>query len=227
MPRNLTFRLELWHSDTMDTGIHLKEEDFSFWKNLILVAVFFIITPVTIGVSLFSLLSLKNNDIVEKKFNTTNLIISPKSGVSVYASLPANIPTVSTSIQYADARPKIIESYLTRYNSPLTPYSNLIVETADKYSLDFRLITAIAQQESNLCKIIPPGSYNCWGWGITSVGTLGFDSFEDGIETVSKGLRVNYLNKGYSTVSEIMSKYTPQSNGSWAYGVESFMQEME
>ncbi|OGM81380.1 hypothetical protein A2434_01780 [Candidatus Woesebacteria bacterium RIFOXYC1_FULL_41_14] len=224
---NLTYPPALWHSDLMDRSILIQEDDFGFWKNLILVTVFFIITPVTIGVSLFSLFSLKKNDLVEKKFNTTNLIISPKPGVSVYAALPGNVPTVSSTIEYADARPKIVEGYLIRYDSPLAPYSDLIVQTADKYHLDFRLITAIAQQESNLCKIIPPGSYNCWGWGITSVGTLGFDSFADGIETVSSGIRSNYLDKGYSTIEEIMSKYTPQSNGSWAFGVNSFMEEME
>jgi len=224
---NLTDCLHLWHPDLVERSILNREESFGFWKNIIFVAVFFVITPVTIGVSLFSLFSLKKNEVVEKKFNTTNLIVSPKSGVSVYASLPGNVPTVSSSIEYADARPQIIKNYLESYNSPLTPYANLIVETADEYSIDFRLITAISQQESNLCKIIPPGSYNCWGWGITSVGSLGFDSFADGIETVSKGLRQNYLNKGYSTVDEIMSKYTPQSNGSWAYGVNSFMDQME
>lgn len=203
------------------------EEEFVFWKNIVLITVFFVVAPLTIGISLFSLVSLERNEINEKKFNTTNLIVSPKSGVSVYAALPASIPSVSSSIESADARPQIIKRYLETYNSPLTPYSDLIVQTADKYSIDFRLITAIAQQESNLCKIIPPGSYNCWGWGITSVGTLGFDSFEEGIETVSKGLRQNYLSKGYTTVEQIMSKYTPQSNGSWAYGVNSFMRDME
>lgn len=203
------------------------EEEFVFWKNIVLITVFFVVAPLTIGISLFSLVSLERNEISEKKFNTTNLIVSPKSGLSVYAALPASIPSVSSSIESADARPQIIKRYLETYNSPLTPYSDLIVQTADKYSIDFRLITAIAQQESNLCKIIPPGSYNCWGWGITSVGTLGFDSFEEGIETVSKGLRQNYLSKGYTTVEQIMSKYTPQSNGSWAYGVNSFMRDME
>jgi hypothetical protein len=211
----------------MENPILSKEEDFGFWKNIIFVAVFFVVTPITIVVSLFSLFSLKKSEVIEKKFNTTNLIVSPKSGVSVYASLPPNIPSVSSSIGYADARPQIIKNYLESYGSPLVPYANLIVQTADKYSIDFRLITAISQQESNLCKIIPPGSYNCWGWGITSVGSLGFDSFADGIDTVSKGLRENYLNKGYSTVDEIMTKYTPQSNGSWAYGVNTFMDSME
>ena len=203
------------------------EEEYSFWKNSILILVFFIITPLTIGISLFSLISLKNNDITEKKFNTTNLIVSPKSGLSVYASLPSDIPTVSSSIESADARPQIIKDYLTDYNSPLVPYAGFLVQTADKYGLDFRLITAIAQQESNLCKIIPPDSYNCWGWGIHSKGTLGFSSYEEGIETVSRGLREEYLDKGYSTVEKIMSKYTPLSNGSWANGVNKFMGQME
>jgi hypothetical protein len=217
----------MWHPDWMKVNTQRVEEEFVFWKNIVLIAVFFVVAPLTIGISLFSLVSLKRNDINEKKFNTTNLIVSPKSGASVYAALPASVPSVSSSIESADARSQIIKGYLETYNSPLTPYSDLIVQTADKYSIDFRLITAIAQQESNLCKIIPPGSYNCWGWGITSVGTLGFDSFEDGIETVSKGLRQNYLSKGYTTVEQIMSKYTPQSNGSWAYGVNSFMGDME
>lgn len=201
--------------------------DLGFWKNIFFASVFFLITPITIGISLFSLLSLKQHEIVEQKFNTANLVVSPKSGVSLYASLPSTIPEVTSSIESADARPEIVKSYLNRYNSDLEPYADLIVATADKYGIDFRLITAIAQQESNLCKIIPPGSFNCWGWGITSVGTLGFNSFSEGIETVSKGLRENYLDKGYSTIEEIMSKYTPQSNGSWARGVSSFMEAME
>jgi len=211
----------------MERKPRIKEEDIGFWKNIFLVSVFFIITPITIGVSLFSIFSLEKSDIVEKKYNTKNIVVSPKSGISVYASLPVVIPSIFSSIESSDARPEIVRQYLEYYNSPLLPYSNLIVEVADKYSIDFRLITAIAQQESNLCKIIPPGSYNCWGWGITGSSTLGFDSFEDGIETVSKGLRNNYLNKGYTTIEEIMSKYTPLSNGSWAHGVNSFMSDME
>ena len=224
---NLTYACQLCHPVKMESALEIQEEEYGFWKNIALITIFLIITPLTIGVSLFSLFSLKKSDIDEKKFHTTNLVVSSKSGVSLYASLPGNIPSVSSQVEYADARPQIVKNYLIRYDSPLAPFADLLVQTADKYSIDFRLITAIAQQESNLCKIIPPGSYNCWGWGIHSKGTLGFSSFEEGIETVSKGLREEYLNKGYSTVDEIMSKYTPQSNGSWAFGVNSFMSEME
>jgi hypothetical protein len=205
-----------------------KEENISFWKNMFLVAIFFTITPVTLGVSLFSLLSFRESALAKDSVIQKNLAASQYSGVQVYASLPPQLPTVSDQIGVEDARAELIRQYLDYYNSPITPYADFIVKTADKYKLDYRLITAIAQQESNLCKVIPPGSYNCWGWGIHSQGSLGFDSFEEGIETVSKGLKTQYLDKGLGTVTEIMSKYNPISpEGAWARGVSNFMDQME
>lgn len=204
------------------------EEDISFWKNMFLVAVFFVITPITLAVSLFSLFSFKNSVMAKDVVNQTNLASNQYSGVQVYASLPPQLPAVSDEIGAADSRPELIRQYLEHYKSPMVPYSDLIVQISDKYKLDYRLLTAIAQQESNLCKIIPPDTYNCWGWGIHSQGTLGFDSFQEGIEIVSKGLRANYLDKGLNTVPEIMSKYNSTSpGGAWAKGVSQFMTEME
>lgn len=213
----------------MEKGKLENDHDFVFWKNIVLITFFFLVTPITLVVGLFSLFSLKSFSI-SKNFlvkNVDSTALLPESGIRVFASLPTEFPYISENIISSDARPEIIKKYLKFYNSPLLPYSSLIVEVADRYSLDFRLITAIAQQESNLCKVIPPDSYNCWGWGIHSRGSLGFSSFEEGIETVSSGLRNEYLNKGYTTVEQIMSKYTPQSNGSWAHGVNQFLQEME
>ncbi len=178
------------------------------------------------GISLYSLFSLKVSAVQTQK-TENNIVTTPVSGLSVYASLPTLLPSVSASIGVSDARPEMIRQYMDYYNSPLSPYADLIVKTADKYGIDYRLIVAISQQESNICKIIPPGSYNCWGWGITGTDSLGFDSFEQGIDTVSKGLRENYLDKGYTTIEQIMSKYTPLSNGSWANGVSSYMGLMQ
>lgn len=194
------------------------EEGFSFWKNLFFVTIFFTIAPLTIGVSLFSLLSLKYTP-KESVLNT--------SGVRIYASLPNSFPSINGSVEATDARVEIIRQYLAKYKSSLEPHASFIVQTSDKYGMDYRLITAIAQQESNLCKLIPPSSFNCWGWGIHSQGSLGFGSFEQGIEVVSKGLKEQYLDKGYTSPEQIMSKYTPLSNGSWANGVNQFMNEME
>lgn len=205
-----------------------KEENASFWKNMFLVAIFFTVTPLTLGISLFSLFSFRGSAVARDSVVQKNLAASLYSGVQVYASLPPQLPSVSDQIGVEDARPELIRQYLAFYDSPITPYADFIVKTADKYQLDYRLITAIAQQESNLCKIIPPGSYNCWGWGIHSQGSLGFDSFQEGIEIVSRGLRTQYLDKGLGTVTEIMSKYNPISpEGAWAHGVSEFMDQME
>ena len=212
----------------MDTTESVKEELFSFWKNLILITFFFTVTPLALGTSLFSLISLNNlSDKNVESVTSRKVSVYPKSGARVFASLPTNLPSVGGEATATDARPELVRQYLAYWDSPLEPYSGFIVQAADRYELDYRLTTAIAQQESNLCKIIPPGSHNCWGWGIHSEGSLCFDSFEEGIETVSAGLREEYLNKGFSSVEEIMSKYTPLSNGSWAAGVTKFMSEME
>ncbi len=212
----------------MQNELFTREENISFGKNLLLVVIFFLITPVTLGVSLFSLYSLKTSSRVEDYFNQVTKVPSAFSGVQVYASLPARLPAVSGEVGSGDARVEIVRQYLKYYNSPLESYAGYIVQDADKYNLDYRLLPAIAQQESNLCKIIPPDSHNCWGWGIHSAGSLGFDSYEEGIDKVSLGLRTEYLDKGYRTVDEIMSKYNPNSpESAWAKGVTKFMGEME
>jgi len=188
------------------------------WKKMALAFTFFFITPVTLGISLFSIVALHQTKPPETGY---------LAGLRVYASLPASFPSVSETVVSADARPEIIRQYLAKYQSPLLPFADLIVAEADKYRIDFRLTTAIAQQESNLCKVIPPQSYNCWGWGIHSKGTLGFASFEEGIVTVTKGLFTDYLARGFDSVEKIMARYTPHSPGSWAKGVNEFIAEME
>lgn len=190
-----------------------------------LVVAFLTLTPTVLLASLIALIAISPN--TKKPVQEKEAKLQLKNGVSVYASLPSNIPTISGEITVKDARPGILRQYLSYYNSPLTSYADKIVQLADQYGIDYRFIPAIAQQESNLCRIIPPESYNCWGWGITSVSSLGFDSYEDGIETVTKGLKKNYIDEGLVTPDQIMTKYTPSSNGSWANGVNEFMSLMQ
>lgn len=211
----------------MESVAETKEESYLFWKNLILVMVFLTIAPLTLLTSLFSLVSISNSSKISPEVKEQVLGKIAPSGFKVYASLPTDLPGISGEALASDARVEILRQYLSKYNSPLLPYADLIVSAADEYQLDFRLITAIAQKESNLCKIIPPGGYNCWGWGIHSQGSLGFQSYEEGIREVTAGIAKEYVGKGYDTIEKIMSKYTPLSNGSWALGVNQFMSEME
>jgi len=192
-----------------------------FTVTLFSIFFFFITTPLIISISLFTLIALDKNN------NETNVIVQNSAYTKIFAALPDTSPTTSIKLISSDARGDIVKNYLEKYDSPLIPYAYYIVNVSDENNIDFRLLTAIARQESNLCKYIPENTYNCWGWGIHSQGTLAFASYEEGIKTVTKGLKNDYYDKGFNTPEDIMKKYTPLSNGSWAEAVNQFMYEME
>jgi len=147
--------------------------------------------------------------------------------VSSHAVNPQVLGAFSYSVKSEDAVPEIIKSYLAKYQSPLLPHADSLVNIARSYRIDPRLLVAIAQQESNLCKKIPDDSFNCWGWGIHSRGTLRFASYEEAMNAVTKGLSENYFGEGLTTPEAIMGIYTPLSDGSWARGVQQFIDEMK
>ncbi len=148
-----------------------------------------------------------------------------------FTSQPPGKVVLGKSIVRKEARPLILKKYLEAHKSPLAEYADYLIETANKYKIDWRLLPAIAGQESTFCRTIPEGSHNCWGWGVHSRYTKKFDSWESGIETVAKGLREDYLDQGYQTPEEIMQIYCPRSiteaGGSWAEGVKYFIWEIE
>ncbi len=134
---------------------------------------------------------------------------------------------VEAKTELADSRVINLKRFFRKYNSPLYDQAGLIVKVSDKYSFDYRLLPAIAMQESSLCKKIPKDSYNCWGWGIYGSKITKFDSYGQAIITVAEGIKTHYIDKGLITPSKIMAKYTPSSNGSWAHGVTTFLKILE
>lgn len=132
-------------------------------------------------------------------------------------------------VQGADARPILLANFLKKHKSPLTPYDywgNYLTQLADQYNMDYRLLPAIAMQESNLCKVIPKDSFNCLGLGVHSKGTWGFKNFEENFAAAARVLKSEYLDKGYTTPEQIQTKYTPKSNGSWQFAVNHFMDKI-
>lgn len=133
----------------------------------------------------------------------------------------------TAEIKPGDSRIANLKSFFRKHNSPLYNYAGKIVAVSDKYKFDYRLLPAIAMQESNLCRVTPDDSHNCWGWGIYGTTVTKFDSYDEAIEAVGKGIKNNYIDKGLVTASAIMKVYTPQSKGSWAYGVNTFLKALE
>lgn len=130
---------------------------------------------------------------------------------------------VSRVSKAQDNRTQQLQAYLTSHNSPLAPYAKVFVAKADEYQLDWRLVPAISGVESTFGKNLPRNSYNAYGW---NGGNFTFKNWEDGIDTVSKTLRVNYIDKrGADTVWEIASIYAPPST-TWAGKVNYFMEKI-
>lgn len=144
-------------------------------------------------------------------------------------TLQSNPLLDESTLAAGDSRAAIITNFLDRYHSILTPheeYGIFFVALADKYDIDFRLIPAIAMQESGLCKAIPEDSFNCLGLGVHKRGTWKFTSYQENFDAAADILKRNYINQGLTTPELIMTKYTPSSNGSWASSVNQWMAEM-
>lgn len=163
------------------------------------------------------------------KYLITSYLTVTTNRAPVFTSLPEMAGQIVGAVVIHDARPAIVEQFLHQYGSPLAPYSAALVQTADKYDIDYRLLPAIAMQESGGGKIIPDYSYNAWGFGIHERGTLRFSSWEQSMDAVARGLRRDYIAIGLVTPEQIMTKYTPASiekGGTWAKGVRFFMEQM-
>jgi len=193
-------------------------------KRLSLVLGWCLTANLVLAISLMSYFKLNRLATVSLRPQANRLVTE---AVSSHAVNPQVLGALSYQVKTEDAVPEIIKAYLAKYNSPLLPHADYLVNAARSYRIDPRLLVAIAQQESNLCKKIPDDSFNCWGWGIHSRGTLGFASYEEAIDAVVKGLAKNYFGEGLTTPEAIMGIYTPLSDGSWARGVQQFIDQMK
>lgn len=123
-----------------------------------------------------------------------------------------------------DNRAKILQTYLSKFNSPLQYQAQDFIDAADQYNLDWKLVAAIAGTESTFGKFTP-GGYNAWGWGVYGTQAIYFDSWREGIFTVSEGLRKNYLNKGLNDPYAINRAYA--ASPAWGSHVSFFLNDME
>jgi len=212
-------------------------------KSLFFVFAWILLSVGVIFVSTAGLAFYKENiiSLLEESKQEDNVMIS----IGEIGGNNEEILGATTVVETDDARALIVANFLKRYNSdrrnlnhPLTPedyFGKFFVELADKYGLDFRLLPAIAMQESNLCVKTPRPlnengdvveSYNCLGFGVYGNKITMFPSFEANFEQAAKTLKKNYIDIGLDTPYKIMKKYTPPSDGSWAESVNQWMTEM-
>lgn len=188
---------------------------------LLLLINFFILTPFILVFTLALYIYLSH-------VNTQKLVHNqPISTVAYIIEEKPFQPQVLGASDENDQRADKLRQFFIQYKSVLEPFAENFVRSADQQNIDYRLLPAIAMQESNLCKKAPLDSYNCWGFGIYGKNVKRFGSFAEAIDTVSNTLAREYKNKGLETPEEIVAKYTPSDNGKWVNSVTHFMEAID
>lgn len=157
-------------------------------------------------------------------------LLGAAANYSIFSTQPPTPAVMGESYVPEEARQLILRRFLESYHSPLVPYAGYILEVSEKYNLDWRLLTAIAGNESLFGRVVPHNSYNAWGWGVHSQGTVRFGSWEEGIERVTRSLKEDFIDQGLVTLELMMSRYAPvsvQNDYPWADNVRFFMERLE
>lgn len=141
-----------------------------------------------------------------------------------------NFVSGNSKFSFTDPRVAAMRSFLIDYSSPMYPYADAFVYYADEHSLDWRMVASISGVETAFGNLAPVTSNNAWGWRGGPGGTFTkWQSWRDGIETVTRGLA-----QGYGTnlsPYDIESTYCPPCGATgdhaWANGVQSYMIELD
>jgi len=191
----------------------------NFVKKLLLLILFFSASVLNLYCIFKYYSKIKKNTQQEKILTEIANIQTNLSKQFSFSAAPLVLGEFSSEVKLIDGRSANLRNFFRKHSSPLYDLADYIVYISDKYGFNYRLLPAIAMQESTLCKYIPENSFNCWGYGIYGNQVLRFSSYKEAIETVAYGIKKNYIDKGLTTPEAVMSKYTPSSTGSWARGV--------
>lgn len=156
-----------------------------------------------------------------------NGYISRQQHKPKFQAVPVAGAVSTVEITSEDGREEALDEFFAEYNSPLEGHAKTIIEEADSHNIDYRLLPAIAMQESTLCKKVISGSNNCWGFGIYGGKVTRFNDYDHAIRVITETLAKKYVAKGYETPSQIVRKYTPSDTGKWENTVNMIMTRLK
>ena len=149
-------------------------------------------------------------------FTTPAMLDNPTIAGSVGETISLNFQKSKADIMdspvFADPRAAKIDAYFAQWDLPLSGHGKGMIEAADKYGIDWRLLPALAMLETtggkNLCG--DGTNLNAFGYGSCKIH---FGTFEASFEAVAKTLsgnceRTAHLYKRKS-IEGILEVYNP------------------
>ena len=150
------------------------------------------------------------------------LINTPVVG-GVNSVIVAQNPAAVIEPKQMDKRAKILADYFAKYNSPFEYHAQDFIDAADNFGVDWKLVPSISGVESTFGK--QTYGYNAWGWGIYGDNRLNFNSWRNGIFTVTGGLKEGYIDQGLTDPYSMNRKYA--ASPAWGWKVDFFMKDLE
>jgi hypothetical protein len=120
------------------------------------------------------------------------------------------------------AKKLTIVRVLKANNSPLITEVDAFMDACTQYDLDCYLLPSITGLESSFGKFYAPDTHNPFGWG---GGYIAFDTWEEGIMAVGKGLQDGYVDQGLLTIEQMGPRYA--ESPTWAVRVRSISNKFE
>lgn len=140
------------------------------------------------------------------------------------ASLSAELSTSLKAPVLLDMHIKrlSIKSVFEKHNSPLKTEVSSFISACQLYALDCYLLPAISGLESSYGKKMIEGSHNPFGWG---GGKIMFDSYDEALLKIGKGIRNIYYDNGKQTIEDIGLVYAESKT--WSSRVSSIYLQFE
>lgn len=146
-------------------------------------------------------------------------------GIEVESLKKISVSLIDTISQLNVPEGKVlsVKNYLSSRGAPLASEAKYLVQAAQYYNIDYRIVAAISIVESSGGKhTYRP--YNAWGWG-GSENAFTFKSWKQSITTVSSGISKYYAG-GATTPALIAPRYNPHTPNEWSRKVAFVMEQM-
>lgn len=134
----------------------------------------------------------------DKLNNANGEVLGEFTAPSPSPLIPKTKKSAISSYIKGDNRVLALKKFLESKGSPVAPFAYTFIKTADEVGLDYRLVASISGVESGFCKVttlrldstLP--SHNCWGWGKNGKKFSEFNTWEEGIITITRGIAKGY-----------------------------------